>query len=68
MDSSQPSDAVPDESRAGKAIPADPALRATDADRDRTASLLQAAVADGRVSVGELEERLESVYNAKSTG
>ena len=68
MDSSQPSDAVPDEARAGKAIPADPALRATDADRDRTASLLQAAVADGRVSVGELEERLESVYSAKSTG
>jgi len=48
-------------------VPAVPALRATDADRERTASLLQAAVADGRLSIGELDTMLESVYAAKST-
>jgi len=66
MDVSQPSDAAPGDSRAGKAIPADPAPRASDADRERAAAVLQAAAADGRVSVGELDERLELVYRANS--
>jgi hypothetical protein len=68
MDSSQPSEAAPDNSPVNRAIPADSALRASDSDRERAASLLQAATADGRVSVGELEERLELVYSAKSKG
>lgn len=66
MDVSQPSDAAPGDSRAGKAIPAGPALRASDADRERAAAVLQAAAADGRVSAGELDERLELVYRANS--
>ena len=66
MDVSQPSDAAPGDSRAGKAIPAGPALRASDADRERAAAVLQAAAADGRVSAGELDQRLELVYRASS--
>jgi hypothetical protein len=51
------------------AVPAaDSALRASDADRERVAAVLRSATADGRVSVDELEERLESVYNARSRG
>ena len=66
MDVSQPSDAAPGDSRAGKASPAGPALRASDADRERAAAVLQAAAADGRVSAGELDQRLELVYRASS--
>jgi hypothetical protein len=68
MNFSQPSEGAHDDSLANKAIPADPALRASDSDRERAASVLQAAMADGRVSAGELEERLELVYSAKSKG
>jgi hypothetical protein len=48
--------------------PTDAALRASDADRDRAAQVLQAATADGRVTSAELEERLEKVFTAKSRG
>ncbi|MBS2535206.1 DUF1707 and DUF2154 domain-containing protein [Catenulispora sp. NF23] len=48
--------------------PADAALRASDADRERAAQVLQAATADGRVTPAELEERLERVFAAKSRG
>ncbi|MGX6449425.1 DUF1707 SHOCT-like domain-containing protein, partial [Patulibacter sp. S7RM1-6] len=41
-----------------------PALRASDADRHRTAELLQAAGADGRLTVAELDERLDAAYAA----
>jgi hypothetical protein len=54
------------------AVPAadspDAALRASDADRERGAALLRAAVADGRLAMDELDGRLESVYAAKSRG
>jgi hypothetical protein len=41
-----------------------PAVRASDADRDRTAAALQAAFADGRLTMPELEHRLARVYTA----
>ena len=56
MDVPQPSDA------ARPAIP----VRASDADRERGAAVLRAATADGRLPVGELDERLALLYNAKS--
>nr|UTI67657.1 AptN [Actinoallomurus sp. ID145808] len=68
MDSSQPSEAAPDDLPANKAIPGDPGLRASDTDRERAAAVLQAATADGRVTAGELEKRLDLVYSAKSKG
>lgn len=64
MDSPQPIGG----SAANRPSSGDAALRATDANRERAASLLQAAASDGRVSIGELEKRLELVYAAKSTG
>ena len=68
MNAAQPSAGAPDGSPASNAVPADPALRASDSDRERATSVLQAAMADGRVSASELEERLELVYRAKSQG
>ncbi|WP_344940974.1 DUF1707 SHOCT-like domain-containing protein [Actinomadura miaoliensis] len=43
-----------------------PELRASDADRDRVAMVLREAAGDGRISMDELEERLEAVYAAKT--
>lgn len=43
-----------------------PAHRAADADREATAQHLRDAAADGRLSLSELEERLESAYSAKT--
>ncbi|WP_245769407.1 DUF1707 SHOCT-like domain-containing protein [Streptomyces indicus] len=50
---------------------ADPAprpvgLRASDADRDRTAEILAAALAEGRLTADEHAERIEGVYQAKT--
>src|ERR1019366_4601656 len=39
--------------------PRPPALRASDADRDRVVELLRAAVADGRLDPVEFDERLD---------
>jgi hypothetical protein len=44
--------------------PAGPAVRASDADRDRVAAGLQAAFAAGRLTMAELEERLAAAYAA----
>ncbi|MEV4422535.1 DUF1707 domain-containing protein [Patulibacter sp. NPDC049589] len=44
--------------------PAPPALRASDADRERTADVLREAGGDGRLSVHELDERLDAAYAA----
>ncbi len=41
-----------------------PAVRASDADRDRVAAALQAAFAEGRLSMPELDERLAAAYAA----
>ena len=41
-------------------------LRASDADRDVAADILCAAVADGRLTLAELDERLEDVLSART--
>ncbi|MCD0447900.1 DUF1707 domain-containing protein [Actinocorallia sp. API 0066] len=43
-------------------------LRASDADRDRVAELLQAAYADGRLTAEEHAERLAAVFGARTLG
>jgi uncharacterized protein DUF1707 len=43
-----------------------PELRASDADRERTAELLRRAAGEGRLDVDELEERLSSVYATRT--
>lgn len=51
-------------------MPADPsgspALRASDADRDRATELLRAAVADGRLDPAEFDERLDAALTART--
>ena len=46
----------------------DRALRASDADRDRVAEQLRQAAGDGRLSIAELQERLDALYAAKTYG
>lgn len=41
-------------------------MRASHADRERVAQVLHAALAEGRITVQELEERLDTVYQAKT--
>lgn len=43
-----------------------PAPRASDADREATAAVLRAAVADGRLDLTELDERLSATYAART--
>lgn len=48
---------------------ADPSrFRASDEDRERVARALQTAMAEGRLSLSELEERLDLVYASKTVG
>jgi Domain of unknown function (DUF1707) len=46
--------------------PSSPALRASDADRDRVVELLRAAVADGRLDTAEFDERLDAALAART--
>jgi hypothetical protein len=46
--------------------PTSPALRASDADRDRVIELLRAAVADGRLDPVEFDERLDAALAART--
>jgi hypothetical protein len=48
------------------AVPDPQHLRASDADRERVAEMLREAAGDGRLTMDELDERLESVYKAKT--
>jgi len=48
--------------------PSSPALRASDADRDRVIELLRAAVADGRLGPVEFDERLDAALAARTIG
>jgi hypothetical protein len=41
-------------------------LRASDADRDRALEILRIAFGDGRLSIAELNERLEPVLSART--
>ncbi|MFF2204165.1 DUF1707 domain-containing protein [Streptomyces sp. NPDC058145] len=66
MDSPQPSEESRDDSSKSKSLSPRPGLRASDADRERAAAVLQEATADGRISPDELEQRLEVVYSAGS--
>jgi hypothetical protein len=45
--------------------PDPPGIRISDADRERAAARLQQALAEGRITVAELEERLAVVYAAR---
>jgi hypothetical protein len=45
---------------------AQPPMRASHADRERVAAALQHAMSEGRLTVAELEGRLDSVYAAKT--
>lgn len=46
--------------------PQPPAIRISDSDRETAAELLRAAVADGRLELSELDDRLEATYAAKT--
>lgn len=46
--------------------PSSPALRASDADRDRVIELLRVAVADGRLAPAEFDERLDAALAART--
>ena len=46
--------------------PRDTVIRASHADRDRTAELLRVAAGDGRLTAEELDERLEVALTAKT--
>jgi hypothetical protein len=48
------------------AVPDKGNLRASDADREHVANVLREAAADGRLTMEELDERLDAVYAAKT--
>jgi hypothetical protein len=48
------------------AVPDKGNLRASDADRERVADVLREAAGDGRLTMEELDERLDAVYAAKT--
>jgi hypothetical protein len=43
-------------------------MRASDADRERVAQILHNAMAEGRLTLAELDERLQQTYAAKTLG
>ena len=43
-----------------------PELRASDADREKTADLLRHAAGEGRLTMDELDERLDLVYETRT--
>jgi hypothetical protein len=49
-------------------MPGDPRLRASDADRERTSSLLREHHAVGRLTAEEFGDRLEKVFTARTLG
>ncbi|MEU7569522.1 DUF1707 domain-containing protein [Streptomyces fradiae] len=62
----QPAAPRPDAPR--PTAPAAPAMRASDADRDRVADILREALAEGRLDAEEHGERIDAVYRAKTLG
>jgi hypothetical protein len=46
--------------------PGTPHLRASDQERERTTATLQRAAADGRLTISELEERLQTAWAART--
>ena len=49
-------------------MPGDPRIRASDADRDRTTSLLREHHAAGRLTAEEFNERMDKALDAKTLG
>ena len=49
-------------------MPGDPRMRASDADRERTAALLREHHAEGRLTAEEFNDRLDRVFAAKTIG
>ena len=49
-------------------MPGNPSMRASDADRERTATLLREHHAEGRLTGEEFHERLDAAYVAKTLG
>ena len=49
-------------------MPGDPRMRASDADRERTASLLREHHAAGRLDAAEFNDRLDKAFDAKTMG
>ena len=49
-------------------MPGDPRMRASDTDRERTASLLREHHAQGRLTPEEFNDRLDHVFTAKTIG
>lgn len=49
-------------------MPGDPRMRASDADRERTVSLLREHHGDGRLSAEEFNDRLDRAFAAKTIG
>lgn len=49
-------------------MPGDPRVRASDADRERTASLLREHHAEGRLTAEEFNDRLDQAFAAKTIG
>lgn len=49
-------------------MPLNPEMRASDADRDRVAGALREHCAQGRLTVDELNERLEAAFSARTLG
>lgn len=45
-----------------------PYLRCSDADRDQAAAVLREGLADGRISIAELDDRLDRVYRSRTYG
>ncbi|MFE6973153.1 DUF1707 domain-containing protein [Streptomyces sp. NPDC057682] len=43
-----------------------PALRASDRERDQVVEILQTAAGDGRLTIGELDERLDAALSART--
>jgi hypothetical protein len=58
----------PDLQKHAGPAPAVADLRASDADRDRIADILRDALAEGRLTADEHEERVEGVLSAKTVG
>ena len=49
-------------------MPGDPRVRASDTDRERTASLLREHHAQGRLTPEEFNDRLDRAFAAKTVG
>lgn len=66
LDKSQSAASGHQQQPAAPPAPAEPALRASDADRDRIADILRDAMAEGRLTAEEHSDRIDAVYRAKT--